>query len=173
MKNDIISQYNEILTSELRQYLVEDDVNDILYKAMRKFEEIEKLSKLTSNDNKIKKEKKSNTKIDIENTIYKYTENEDLQKVLFDFVDMRQEIKKPINTKGTLTRLFNKLDRLSNNNDKIKIELLEKSIINNWQDIWATKDNIQDNSKSFVRTPSLAGQELEDFLLDKNDLDSF
>ena len=160
MKNDIISQYNEILTSELRQYLVEDDVNDILYKAMRKFEEIEKLSKLTSNDNKIKKEKKSNTKIDIENTIY-------------NFVDMRQEIKKPINTKGTLTRLFNKLDRLSNNNDKIKIELLEKSIINNWQDIWATKDNIQDNSKSFVRTPSLAGQELEDFLLDKNDLDSF
>lgn len=173
MKNETISKYNDILTSELRQYLVEDDVNDILYKAMRRFEEIEKLSKLTSNESKSKKEKKSNTKLDIENTIYQYTENEDLQKMLLDFVDMRQGMKKPINTKGTLTRLFNKLDRLSNNNDKIKIELLEKSIINNWQDIWATKDNIQDNSKSFVRTPSLAGQELEDFLLDKNDLDSF
>lgn len=173
MKNDIISKYNEILESELMQYLVEDDVNDILYKAMRKFEEIEKLSKLTSNDSKIKKVKKSNTKLDIENAIYEYTENEDLQKVLFDFVDMRQELKKPINTKGTLTRLFNKLDRLSNNNDKIKIELLEKSIINNWQDIWAIKDNTQDDIKSFVRIPSLAGQELEDFLLDKNDLDSF
>ena len=173
MRNETISKYNEILESELRQYLVEDDVNDILYKTMRRFEEIEKLSKLTSNESKSKRIKKSNTKLDIENAIYEYTENEDLQKVLFDFVDMRQEIKKPINTKGTLTRLFNKLDRLSNNNDKIKIELLEKSIINNWQDIWATKDNIQDNSKSFVRTPSLAGQELEDFLLDKNDLDSF
>ena len=89
MKNETISKYNEILESELRQYLVEDDVNDILYKAMRRFEEIEKLSKITSNDSKIKKEKKSNTKIDIENTIYQYTENEDLQKVLFDFVDMR------------------------------------------------------------------------------------
>jgi hypothetical protein len=173
MQNETISKYNEILESELIQYLVEDDVNDILYKAMRRFEEIEKLSNVTSNDSKIKKEKKLNTKIDIENAIYQYTENEDLQKVLLDFVDMRQEIKKPINTKGTLTRLFNKLDRLSNNNDKIKIELLEKSIINNWQDIWATKDNIQDNEKSFVRTPSLAGQELEDFLLDKNDLDNF
>ena len=176
MKNEVISKYNEILESELRQYLVEDDVNDILYKAMRKFEEIEKLSKLTSNDNKIKKETKSNTKIDIGNAIYEYTENEDLQKVLFDFVDMRQEIKKPINTKCTLTRLFNKLDRLSNNNDKIKIELLEKSIINNWQDIWATNDtakNVNQGEKSFVKTPSLTGQELEDFVLNKNDLDNF
>ena len=176
MKNEVISKYNEILTSELMQYLVEDDVNDILYKAMRKFEEIEKLSKLTSNDSKIKKVKKSNTKLDIENAIYEYTENEDLQIVLLDFVDMRQEIKKPINTKCTLTRLFNKLDRLSKNNDKIKIELLEKSIINNWQDIWATNDtakNVNQGEKSFVKTPSLTGQELEDFVLNKNDLDNF
>ena len=124
----------------------------------------------------MKKEKKSNTKIDIENTIYQYTENEDLQKMLLDFVDMRQEIKKPINTKVTLTRLFNKLDRLSKNNDKIKIELLEKSIINNWQDIWATNDtekNENQGEKSFVKTPTLTDQELEDFLLDKNDLDNF
>ena len=176
MKNEVISQYNEILTSELRQYLVEDDVNDILYKTMRRFEEIEKLSKLTSNESKSKRIKKSNTKLDIENAIYEYTENEDLQKVLFDFVDMRQEIKKPINTKATLTRLFNKLDRLSKNNDKIKIELLEKSIINNWQDIWATNDtakNVNQGEKSFVKTPSLTGQELEDFVLNKNDLDNF
>ena len=47
MKNETISKYNEILESELIQYLVEDDVNDILYKAMRKFEEIEKLSNVT------------------------------------------------------------------------------------------------------------------------------
>lgn len=176
MKNDTISKYNEILTSELRQYLVEDDVNDILYKTMRRFEETEKLSKLTSNESKSKRIKKSNTKLDIENAIYEYTENEDLQKVLFDFVDMRQEIKKPINTKATLTRLFNKLDRLSKNNDKIKIELLEKSIINNWQDIWATNDtakNVNQGEKSFVKTPSLTGQELEDFVLNKNDLDNF
>ena len=53
MKNEVISKYNEILESELRQYLVEDDVNDIIYSATRRFEELEKLR-----DKKVKEKRK-------------------------------------------------------------------------------------------------------------------
>ena len=97
---------------------------------------------------------------------------------------MRNNIQKPFKTVNALTRLFNKLDKLSNNDDNVKIEILEKSILNNWQDIWEIKsdnnykkaDNSMQKRKNYcenVNTPTMTGKELEDTILANNDLDKF
>ena len=41
--NDFIDKYNEILESILVEYIFVEDINDILYRAKRKYEELEKL----------------------------------------------------------------------------------------------------------------------------------
>ena len=100
-----------------------------------------------------------------------------------DFWDMRNNMQKHFKTVNALTRLFNKLDKLSNNDDNIKISILEKSIINNWQDIWELKSDSsykktdegqkRKNYCENVNTPTMTGQELEDTILANNDLDKF
>lgn len=65
-----------------------------------------------------------------------YTDNQELLDSLFDFVDMRKQIKKPITTKSTVIRLLNKLDKLSGGDDDKKIKLLNASIDHCWQDVY-------------------------------------
>ncbi|MGP1597805.1 hypothetical protein, partial [Peptoanaerobacter stomatis] len=148
MKNDVIVRYNEILEGILINYVRYDDINDILYQAMRKFEELEKLreesapkSTKTKDDvfGKIKKQRSN--RLDLEKEILAYTNNENLINTLIDFCEMRESIGKKINTRGTLTRLFNRLNVLSNNNDSVKIQLLDKAILNNWQSVWSGNDD--------------------------------
>lgn len=178
MKNkDIISKYNDILESILIKYIFTEDINDILWQAINKYEEVEKLSK--------KNQEKKTKSIDniFEKEIDLYTKNEELKSALIDFYDMRNNIKKPFKTVNALTRLFNKLDKYSNNDDSIKIEMLEKSIINNWQDVWEPKHDdksIRITNKSskkhgctYVNTPTMTGEELENAILENNDLDMF
>ena len=178
MKNEVISQYNEILTSELVQYLPERDVNEIIYSATRRFEELEKLR-----DTKIKeKRKKGKVNIDCEDKICEYTDNEDLRENIREFCRIREMRGNPILSKNTVTRLLNKLSKYGKN-DEEKISVLEYSIDRNYLDIYPLKSGygqINDSSvqknKNYcqnVNTPSLRGKELEDFLLDKNDLDDF
>ncbi|EJU21686.1 hypothetical protein HMPREF1143_1384 [Peptoanaerobacter stomatis] len=186
MKNEVIVKYNEILESILIKYLFVEDIDEILYLATKRYEEIEKINKAKNCDDKNicndKKKKKGKTNIDVEKEICSYTVNPNLRKALVEFYEMRESIKKPILTVGTITRLFNKLNKIAKN-DNEKISILEKSIINNWQDIWELKnDNIKkaDDStqkrKNYcenVNTPTLKGQELEDTILSNNDLDKF
>lgn len=65
-----------------------------------------------------------------------YTDNQELLEALFDFADMRKQIKKPITTKSTITRLLNKLDKISGGDDNKKIKLLNASIDHCWQDVY-------------------------------------
>jgi len=179
MKNETISKYNEILICELVQYLPERDVNDIIYSATRRFEELEKLR-----DKKVKeKRKKGKVNIDCEDKICKYTDNEDLRENIREFCQIREMRGVPILSQNTITRLFNKLSKYGKN-DEEKISVLEYSIDRNYPDIYPLKSgygqkndsNMQKNNKNYcqnVNTPSLKGQELEEFLLDKNDLDDF
>ncbi|MGP1567498.1 MAG: hypothetical protein ACTTHM_02155 [Peptoanaerobacter stomatis] len=188
MKNETIVKYNEILESILIKYLFVEDIDEILYLATKRYEEIEKLNKAKNCDDKNicndKKKKKGKTNIDVEKEICAYTDNEELIKALMDFSEMRNNIQKPFKTVNVLTRLFNKLDKLSNNDDNVKIEILEKSILNNWQDIWEIKsdnnykkaDDSMQKRKNYcenVNTPTMTGQELEDTILANNDLDKF
>lgn len=187
MKNKVIEKYNNILEEILIKYIFVEDINDILYQASRKYEEMEKLEldasdecKENSNDIKVSKKRTKNLSTIFGKEILSYTQNEELRNALIDFWDMRNDINKPFKTKGALTRLFNKLDKLSNNVDSVKIEILEKSIINNWQDIWAIK---KDESKTYIskkntnnisiNTLDMSSDEMEKQILSNNDLDMF
>lgn len=75
----------------------------------------------------------------INNTVNKYKgiENPLLVATLKEFEQMRNKIKKPL-TKNALTRLINKLENLSSD-DETKIKILEQSIDHCWQDIYELK----------------------------------
>ena len=87
--------------------------------------------------------------------IFESEKEEEVKDCLLDFIKMRQTIKRPL-TNRALKMLINKLNNFSSNkNDKIKI--LEQSILNCWQDIYALKNdkgvnngrNKQDNGQSY------------------------
>lgn len=60
--------------------------------------------------------------------------NEDVKITLYEFIKMRKLIKKPL-TDFALTKLINKLEKLAAD-PQTQVEILEKSILNNWQDIY-------------------------------------
>ena len=85
--------------------------------------------------NKKEKDKKEKTEIDLlidEN----FTDNE-LKNTIYEFIKMRKAIKKPLTTKG-LELMIKKLYKLSTNIDE-QIQILNNSIMNNWQGIFAIK----------------------------------
>jgi len=63
--------------------------------------------------------------------------NEEVKTTLYEFIKMRQLIKKPL-TDFALTKLINKLEKITLD-PQAQIEILEKSILNNWQDIYEPK----------------------------------
>ena len=81
-----------------------------------------------------------------------------------------------------MTRLFNLLNQYGTN-DEEKTAVLEYSIDRNYPTVYPLKSGygqINDSSvqknKNYcqnINTPSLEGKDLEEFLLDKNDLDNF
>jgi predicted transcriptional regulator len=78
--------------------------------------------------------------------------NEDLKITLYEFVKMRKLIKKPM-TDRALQLLIGKLHKLANTPDKA-IQVLEQSIVNNWQDIYELKSNYikpKDNGKQATK----------------------
>lgn len=83
-----------------------------------------------------KKEKKEETHYD--EVINSLIQDEDIKNAIYDFIEMRNFIKKPM-TDRALTMLINKLNRLSSNKE-IQLKILEKSTLNNWQDIFEYKE---------------------------------
>ena len=63
--------------------------------------------------------------------------NEDVKATLYEFIKMRKLIKKPL-TDFALKKLIGKLQKITTD-PQAQIELLEKSIVNNWQDIYEPK----------------------------------
>lgn len=61
----------------------------------------------------------------------------DLIGTLYDFIDMRKMIKKPL-TERALTMIINKLKKLSDNR-QVWIDILNQSILHNWQDVYPLK----------------------------------
>lgn len=64
-------------------------------------------------------------------------ENEDVKATLYEFIKMRKLIKKPL-TDFALRRLIKKLQQITTDPQE-QIEVLEKSIVNSWQDIFPLK----------------------------------
>ena len=63
--------------------------------------------------------------------------NEAVKKTLYEFIKMRKLIKKPL-TDFALEKLINKLEKISSD-PQVQVQVLENSILNNWQDIYAPK----------------------------------
>lgn len=67
-----------------------------------------------------------------------YTQNDELRQTLEDFRQMRERIRKPMT--GQAQRLIlRELDKLAGADDALKIAVVEQSIRNAWQDVYALK----------------------------------
>ena len=92
----------------------------------------------------LKKERKKETSYD--KIINSMVEDEEVKNSIYEFIEMRNLIKKPM-TDRALTMLINKLEKLSSDKD-IQIKILEKSILKNWTDIYELKG---DNNDGYIR----------------------
>ena len=88
------------------------------------------------NINNKKESKKEETFDDIINA---NCQNEKLKETLQEFIKMRKLIKKPL-TNRALKLIIKKVKELSNGKGNIAIEILEQSITNCWQDVYALKN---------------------------------
>ena len=96
------------------------------------------IDNISSNDNKEKKKDIKKKETHYDEVINSLIQDEDIKNAIYDFIEMRDFIKKPM-TDRALTMLINKLNRLSSNKE-IQLKILEKSIVNNWQDIFEYKE---------------------------------
>lgn len=80
----------------------------------------------------------------------KYSENEELDKTILDFISNRKSLKKPMTDKA-ITLMLNKLDKLART-DAEKIEILNQSILNGWQGIFPLQGDRNGANKKQVNT---------------------
>jgi hypothetical protein len=92
-----------------------------------------------TSSNKKKINKKENTELIIE-SIYK---SEKFKETFNEFIDMRKSIKKPATNKA-MEMIIKKLEKVDN--EELAIKMLERSIINNWQDVYEERSG---NGKKF------------------------
>lgn len=90
--------------------------------------------------------KNSLTKKEIESRISESFTDESLRSSFMDFMAMRVNIKKPISTSGALTRMINRLKKLSEGDESLADKILDQSIRNNWQDIYPLKEGYSSKS---------------------------
>ncbi|MBW7475924.1 hypothetical protein K0T92_14355 [Paenibacillus oenotherae] len=72
-----------------------------------------------------------------------YTSNPTLIESLESFIEFRKKIKKPM-TEKAVTLLMGNLDKLASN-DEDKVAILEQSILNGWQGVFALKGDTNQN----------------------------
>lgn len=78
-----------------------------------------------------------------------YVANEKLNDTIHDFIKMRKHMKKPM-TEHAIELFLKKLDKLSGADDELAIQIIEKSILKSWTDIYSLKDDYsssQNNNK--------------------------
>lgn len=71
--------------------------------------------------------------------IYDFTEDQELQATIWDFIEMRRSIKAPMTEKG-LKLLLSKLERLSKDT-QTQTAILNEAIVNNWKSVYPLKGN--------------------------------
>lgn len=75
-----------------------------------------------------------------------YPNDELLDSAFKEFLIMRNKIKKPIATKQALTRMMNRIEKLSGGDNDLAIKILNQSTDHCWQDVYELKDDKQNNS---------------------------
>lgn len=94
-----------------------------------------------------------------EPTIY-YPNDTLLDSAFKEFLVMRNKIKKPIATKQTLTRMMNRIEKLSGGNNDLAVKMLNQSTDHCWQDVYELKEDKQ----SFHSTAATAHRSREEKL---------
>lgn len=81
-----------------------------------------------------------------------YPNDELLDSAFKEFLVMRNKIKKPIATKQALTRMMNKIEKLSGGDNDLAIKILNQSTDHCWQDVYELKEdsNGQQNRKGKI-----------------------
>lgn len=79
-----------------------------------------------------------------------YPLDEKLDATFKDFVKMREDIKKPFKTMHAIDLSMKKLEKLSAGDNDKAIEILENSIRNEWQDVYALKDETGKKDKGNI-----------------------
>lgn len=104
---------------------------------------LNKLKETKQNKTKIEKEKnKKKNETEFDQLINQNFSDEELKKTVYDFIKMRKAINKPLTTRG-LELMIKRLYKLTTKVDE-QIEILNNSIMNNWQGIFPLK---QENKK--------------------------
>ena len=67
----------------------------------------------------------------------KYFENDNLNSIFIEFLAVRKKLK-AVNSDRAINTLINKLNKYD---DAIKYEMIEKSIVNSWKDVYELKEN--------------------------------
>lgn len=98
----------------------------------------------TNINNKKESKKESKKETNYDKIINSMVEDEEIKNSIYEFIKMRNLIKKPM-TDRALTMLINKLEKLSSDKD-IQIKILEKSILKNWTDIYELKGDNNDGN---------------------------
>lgn len=94
-----------------------------------------------------KDQRKTNekTKLEQEQTVKKeqmyYPNDELLDSAFKEFLVMRNKIKKPIATKQALTRMMNRIEKLSGGDNDLAIKILNQSTDHCWQDVYELKED--------------------------------
>lgn len=88
-------------------------------------------------ENRKEKKKKEKKSTEFDELINSNFTDEELRNTVYEFIKMRKAIKKPLTTRG-LELMINKLYKLTTNIDE-QIEILNNSIMNNWQGIFPLK----------------------------------
>lgn len=92
-------------------------------------------------DNNIERKKESKKESTYDEIIDKNFQKEEVKDTLREFIKMRKLIKKPLTNYG-LMKICNRLKELSDNQNE-QVEILNQSIINNWQGIFPLNENFQ------------------------------
>lgn len=98
----------------------------------------------TLEDKDRKKSKDSSESFD--SIIDGYTDDLNLRGALIEFIKMRKRLRKPL-TAYALKLLTKKLDRMAGSAD-VKIDILNQSIVNGWQDVYELKNQIRKEGKA-------------------------
>lgn len=84
-------------------------------------------------------EKEKGTNVPKKKTVY-FPDNEELENAFQEFLTMRTKIKKPLATKQAVTRMLNKIEKLSSGDNDLAIKILNQSTDHCWQDVYELKD---------------------------------
>ena len=104
----------------------------------------ESQNKNIKNNKNVKNEKKERKG----QAVY-YPNDELLNNAFKEFLTMRNKIKKPLATKQALTRMMNKIEKLSGGDNDLAIKILNQSTDHCWQDVYELKiDGISNSHKA-------------------------